>query len=240
MNKHICVFLAFQEFDVITKAFESNYMDSIDFFIIENQSKNSPKIKEYFLSKNLVGYIQFEQNISFNAVNIFIRDYFDLLKKYDYITFTDGDFYLYDATDTFKELVYVLDNFKCSFVSVPMYMGNRYILKNPIIGIDKYIDVMKLRYKQMTYSCMEGWTGNNFVTMKNKDLYLIKDVNYVDTQLRAKLNSLKLKWITIKKNMVYHLTWDLYQPGNEYFEWKKIVYPKIWIEIKTSTYEKIK
>lgn len=239
-NKHICIFLAFQEFDIIRQAFESNYIDDIDFFIIENKSKNSDKIKNYFLNKNLIGYIQFEKNISFNAMNIFINDYFEFLKEYDYITFTDGDLFLYNAKDTFQELIYILNNFNSTFVSVPLYLDNHYKSKNRIIGIDRYNDIMKLRYEKINYSYLNGHTSNTFITLKNKDLYLIKDIKYIDMYLKKKLDSLNLKWLKIQKNKAYHLTWDLYQEGNKYFEWKKQVIFNIWTDIRFSKYNKIK
>jgi hypothetical protein len=39
--------------------------------------------------------------------------------------------------------------------------------------------------------------------------------------------------------LVYHLTWDLYVEGNEYFEYKKQVYDKIFFEEKQSNYTKL-
>ena len=41
MNKHICIFQAFEQVEIIKQSFESMYLDSVDFFVIENKSKNS-------------------------------------------------------------------------------------------------------------------------------------------------------------------------------------------------------
>ena len=94
MNKHICIFFCYEQVDVIKTAFDSNYVEGIDFFVVENGSRNSKEIEQYFQTKNLKGYIQFEKNISGNAMNIFLKDYMDLLKGYDDITITDGDFFV--------------------------------------------------------------------------------------------------------------------------------------------------
>lgn len=46
--KHICVFLAYQNIEHIKTSFESMYLDSVDYFIVENFSENSDSIKEFF------------------------------------------------------------------------------------------------------------------------------------------------------------------------------------------------
>ena len=99
--KHICVFLAYQNFEHIKMSFESMYLDSIDYFIIENKSDKSNEIRNFFESKKLKGYIQFQKNIAANAVNIFIKDFYNLLMEYDVITITDGDLYVYNIQDAF-------------------------------------------------------------------------------------------------------------------------------------------
>jgi phosphosulfolactate synthase (CoM biosynthesis protein A) len=103
--KHICVFFIYNNLEHIIKSFESIQCPNIDYFIIENKSDNSSKIQEYFFTKNLKGYIQFEENISNNAIEIFLKDYKELLLEYDYITITDGDIEIKDINSTFKELI---------------------------------------------------------------------------------------------------------------------------------------
>ena len=51
---------------------------------------------------------------------------------------------------------------------------------------------------------------------------------------------MKGRWFKTNKNIAYHLTWDLYYEGNEYFEWKKQVFDKIWFTEKHSNYKIIK
>ena len=100
---HICIFFIYHNLDHIIKSFESIQTPNVDYFIIENKSKNSNKIQEYFSTKTLKGYIQFEKNISNNAIEIFLNDYKELLLEYDYITITDGDLEIKDIYSTFKE-----------------------------------------------------------------------------------------------------------------------------------------
>ena len=87
MNKHVLIFLEFNNVDDIKKSFESMYLPDIDYFIIENKSGYSEEIKNYFLEEkktrdNIVKYIQYEKNIAAVAVNIAIRDYADFFKQY--------------------------------------------------------------------------------------------------------------------------------------------------------------
>ena len=79
MNKHICILICFNNLEHIKQCYESLYNKNIDFFIIENYSDNSEKIKEFFIDKNIIGYIQFEKNISHKAVSTFITDYENIL-----------------------------------------------------------------------------------------------------------------------------------------------------------------
>ena len=54
--KILCVFLAFKNVNIIKRSFDSlsNNNLNIDFFIVENPSKNSALIEEYFNTKNVV------------------------------------------------------------------------------------------------------------------------------------------------------------------------------------------
>lgn len=71
MNKHICVLFCFNNIQHIKQCYESLYNDNIDYFVVENKSTNSQQIQEYFNKQNLKGYIQFEQNITYKAMEIF-------------------------------------------------------------------------------------------------------------------------------------------------------------------------
>ncbi len=226
MKEHICVFLAFDNVDIISRSFNSMYHESIDFFIVENPSKDSEKISEFFKDKKLVGYIKFEENIAANAINVFIKDYKELLLKYNYITITDGDFYVYDIIATINEIKCGL-NEGYGIVSADLYKDNNYALGNKrIVGIDKYIE-FSLNSKTNVW-CVEGVTGGSLITIKSENLYFFEGIHFIDTIICEKIYGLKQKWGKTSKNLLYHLTWDLYVEGNEYYTWKKSVYPNIW------------
>ena len=89
MKKHICILFCFNNVDHIITCYESLQIDNVDFFVIENKSENSDLISTYFKTKPLTGYLQFNSNISNNAVTIFLKDFRSLLEQYDYITITD-------------------------------------------------------------------------------------------------------------------------------------------------------
>lgn len=235
--KHICIFLAFNNFEHIKLSFESMYLDNIDFFVIENPSENSEKIKEFFLTKKLKGYIQFEKNIAANAVNIFIRDFYSLLEQYDIITITDGDLYLADARDCFKEIIDNLNYPNVIISSANLFKENYYNLKNPIIGIDNYIK--KYKDSQIESKPTYANTANNLITLKKENLSILKNIYYLDSNISRKVNSLNKKWASTTKNIVYHLTWDLYSQNTEYYKWKLKVFPYIWKIVEESKYIKI-
>ena len=226
--KHICIFLAFKNVEHIKLSFDSMSHDDVDFFIVENHSENSDEIYEYFKNKKLVGYIKFNENIAANAINIFIKNHRDLLLEYDYITMTDGDLFVYDIKETINEIRNALDRNICSIASSSLYMGNWYSIRNDnrLIGIEYYNDYMKNTIK--SFGCVEGSTSGYLMTIRKKDLHLFENIHFIDSNILDRINNMGLAWYKTNKNLVYHLTWDLYVEGNEYFEWKKQVYPQIW------------
>jgi len=226
--KHICVFLAFKNIEHIKLSFDSMYHDDVDFFIVENHSENSNGIYEYFKTKKLVGYIKFNENIAANAMNVFFKDYKDLLLNYDFITMTDGDLYVYNIKETFDEIRSALDRNVCSIASAALYMGNWYSVRNNnrMIGIEHYIKFMEKN--TIPFGCVGGSTSGYLMTVRKGNLHIFENIHFIDTNILNKVNSLGLSWYKTNKNLVYHLTWDLYVEGNEYFEWKKKVYPGIW------------
>jgi hypothetical protein len=107
INKnHLIVFIAFKHFDIVKSSLDSIIgYESADVFVVENKSENSVELENYFSTKNLVGYIQFETNIANSAVTTFIRDFWDLICNYEYVTITDGDLFIADVNETFKEVI---------------------------------------------------------------------------------------------------------------------------------------
>lgn len=227
--KHIIVFLAFENLDIVKTSFDSIKSANADFFIVENHSKNSHLIKEYFSREKLIGYIQFEKNARANAINVFVRDYYDLLSKYDFITITDGDLFVYNIKETFDEIISTFDHPQCYVCGVSLYSGNSYLNIGPnrVVGIQPYIDHMVSKANIKPASTF-GRTGCYLLTFSNKTLFLIKDIHFIDTNIFNKANENGGKTFKTTKNLAYHLTWDLYFDGNPYYENKKNNLVEIW------------
>jgi hypothetical protein len=91
-----------------------------------------------------------------------------------------------------------------------------------------------------SFGSIEGNTGNFFLTIQKKDLWLIKNDLFLDSRINKDVKQLGKKWVKTYRNIVYHLTWDLYVDGNDYYEWKKEVSKTIWFERKNSEFLTIK
>jgi hypothetical protein len=227
--KHIIVFLAFENLDIIKTSFDSIKDANADFFVVENKSENSDAIKKYFLGEKLIGYIQFEKNARANAMNVFVKDFYALLLKYDFITITDGDLFVYDIKDTFSEIISTFSHPDCYVCGASLYMGNNYlnIGSNRVVGTQPYIDHMKSKTGVKPASTF-GRTGGYLLTFSNKTLFLIKDIHFIDTNIFNRVNNNGGKCFRTTKNVAYHLTWDLYFDGNPYYENKKNNLAQIW------------
>lgn len=231
MNNILIVSIVFQEIDIIKKSFNSIYNSDFDYFIIENKSNNSDEISKYFLNNNfnnIVGYICFNENISATAVNVFLRDFHSLIKQYEYLIITDGDFYIYDIKDLINENIKAFNNTNCYISSTSLFLENNYTNnKNRIIGIDNYIKKQKLR-NHINHSHKIGITSACFLTFKTSNIEFLKQIHFIDTNIHKKVNQIGGIWLVSQKNQTYHLTWDLYVEGNPYYEWKKQVINDIW------------
>lgn len=229
MIKHICVFFAYHNIEHIIKSFESIQKPNIDYFIIENKSENSNQIQEYFFTKNLKGYIQFKENITNNAIEIFLKNYKELLLKYDYITITDGDLEIGDIDLTFKEIIknLNLENVGVSCVDLtldnfPYHIPNSNTwLPSNCIATKEYIECP---------------TGVYLMTLKKENLELFCNGKFIDSAIHHRTKNQNLKWVKTKLNKAYHLTWDLYVEGNPYYEFKVQHINHIWNHSNTSPY----
>jgi len=226
MKDHICVVLTYLHPDIIKKSFDSIKNADCDFFIIENKSEKSDQIAEYFLQTDLTGYVQFEDNISNQAIDIFIHDFSWLLEKYKYITITDGDLYVYDVKSMFSEILENLEQPDAIVSSASLYRGNYYLRADRVIGTEQYDELSK---KSLVIpGPVFTNTANNFVTIKRENLDLIQGIHYQDTTVSGLVYAKNKKWVATRKHLAYHLTWDLYVEDNPYYEWKKQVLPSIW------------
>jgi hypothetical protein len=225
--KHLIIFLAYQNTEIVIKSFESIFDSEFDYFIIENFSENSDEIKSFFLNKNLLGYIQFEENIAANAINIFIKDFFYLFNDYEYVTITDGDLYVFDIKNCMREIKSAFIDENCMVSGASLYQGNNYKNINRIIGIEYYLDYMK-NNDNLEEKSIFGKTGNYLLTFNKNSFNILNDIHYIDTNIYKKINDNSGNYYRTNKNLVYHLTWDLYFDGNNYYEFKKNNIDEIW------------
>jgi hypothetical protein len=238
MKKHLIVFVAYQHLDIISKSFESIKDLDADIFIVENQSENSRAIADYFEDKNLVGYIQFHENIANSCVSIFIANYWSLIEQYEYVTFTDGDLYVHDAKGMFDEIFGAFKNPEVIVSSADLWQGNNYT-NSVRLGLDSFTN--ESNCNKALFGSIQGHTGNFFITIKQQDINLVRlNKIYLDSFLAESVNALNRTWFKVNRNKVYHLTWDLYYDGNPYFEFKKQVFDKIWFKEHHSGYDVLK
>jgi hypothetical protein len=188
------------------------------------------KLKIFFETKKILSHIRFDENITNDAVNIFIKDYSEVLNKYDYITFSDCDLIIDNSDQTFREIKknlefndIVVSCVDLNMSNLPKVTGSENWIPNPINITDDYI---------------ECDTGIHLMTIKRKDFWIIENVNFLDSTLISNVKKNKKKWVKTLINKAYHLTWDLYYDGNEYFEYKKN--NNIWNNKKNSNYKILK
>jgi len=238
MKKNLIVFVAYQHSYIIRKSFESIKDLDSDIFIVENQSENSKAIAEYFEDKNIVGYIQFHENIANSCVSIFIADYWELIQQYSYVTFTDGDLYVHDAKAMFEEIFDAFKNPEVIISSADLWQGNNY-QNSERLGLESFID--QSNNNKEVFGSVQGHTGNFFVTIKQEDINIVRQNKiYLDSFLAQSVNGMNRSWFKVNKNKVYHLTWDLYYEGNPYYEFKKQVFNTIWFQEHHSGYDVLK
>ena len=246
MKKHLIVFLAYQHPEIIQNSFQSILVkEGADIFVVENPSENTVKIRSYFSqyldNEWLKGYIVFDENVANSAINIFLKDYKEFLSKYQYITITDGDLFVYNIEDTFLEIFEGLELPDVVVSTCDLWGGNDYRNGNPL-GVEQYVhESYTIKHNSdKKRQCVVGHTGNFLLTVKNENLSIFDNIIYVDSYIAQEVSQRGKLWVHTTKNLAYHETWDLYRDGNPYFEYKKQVFDKIWFKEQFSNYQKIK
>jgi hypothetical protein len=232
MNNHICILFCFNNIEHIKKCYESLKNDEIDFWVIENKSINSEEIESYFLSQDIKGYIQFNENITFKALEIFIKDYFYIINKYNFITVSDCDLEVKNSKETFDEIKNNL-----SFPNVGVSCVDLSLINFPyhIKDSDSWIP-SKINENDNYIECL---TGGHLMTIKNINLFLFQN-KFLDSSIHKIVYSNGMKWVKTKLNKAIHLTWDLYQEDNPYFKFKKTHQNLLWEHNITSNYKILK
>jgi hypothetical protein len=230
--KHLCILFCYNNYEHIVKCYESLYCTNIDFFILENKSINSDKIENFFKNKNLKGYIQFNKNISNNAIPIFFTDYKQLVEQYDYITFTDCDLEVESSKKTFAEILKNLNLPNVAISCVDLSLDN---LPTNIPGVENWIPSIFLETDEYII-CP---TGGHLMTIKKENLSLFTETNPIlDGNILKKVKNSGMLWVKTKEAKAKHLTWDLYKDEEEYYKFK-INNPGIWNHGEYCDYLKI-
>lgn len=231
MKKHLCILICYQNYEHIMATYNSLKSENIDFIIIENKSQNTELIKEFFLKQPIKKYVLFKNNIVNNAMNIFLKDFFDLLGEYEYITISDCDLLIEDSDETFREIFAILEDRNVGVCCIDLDMKNL----PDVTGAKNWVPPIKME----TETYLEGDSGIHLMTIRNENIDILKNVHFLDSNLIRKCNKNNKKWVKTKKNRAIHLTWDLYKPGNPYYEFKK-KNKNMWHERKESEYDILK
>jgi len=221
------------------------YLENIDFFVVENGSDNSDKIKEYFLSQKskLKGYIQFEKNITTNALFIFVKDYYDLLMTYDIFTLTDSDLYIIDAKKTWDEILKNLQRPSAIYSGCDRFLDNHFTVPNRIVGIDKFKEVMSRKKGNLEYKRGTG-IGIHMMTMKVDKIKKLFDIRPFKDGTISKEVKKKGIWFLTTENIAYNMSWDHFNTMDDYDTAKrkraeKTNTNKWWISEEICNYVKI-
>lgn len=219
--KHACIVFCYSNYEHIATCFDSIDNPAMDFYVLENGSSNSKQIVDYFKTKNIKGYMQFENNISNNSVPIFFKKYKEELESYDYITFTDCDLEISNSDLVFSELRKNLEFPRVAVSCVDLLLDN---LPTHIEGVENWLPSPS----QTTSEYIECPTGIHLMTVKSKHFNLLFESSpFVDSTIYKQVYSQNLKWVKTLNNKAKHLTWDLYTKDNEYYQFK-INNPNIW------------
>lgn len=228
MKNHACVFICFNNVEHIIKSFDSIYRKDTDYFIIENKSDNSSLIENYFINKrdDIGKYIQFNKNISNNAMSIFIKDFNKILKEYSYVTITDGDLYVQDIQSTFQEIFKNLSYPEVLISCVDLSMNNL----PDVPGANSWIP-----QGTQIRDYISCFTGIHLMTVKAENFYILEKDKFVDSYFHQITLFLNKIWAKTLINKAYHLTWDLYTENNPYYL-AKLHTPNIWNHERISDY----
>jgi hypothetical protein len=210
------------------------YLDEIDFFVIENYSSSSSQIEKFFNEcKNIKGYIQFHENISYKANEIFLKDFFEFYSKYEFITITDCDLEVTNTQQTWAEIKNNLEFENVGVSCIDLSMENFPV---HIPGANSWIPD-PLNVSEHYIECA---TGAHLLTIKSKNIDILKTLPFVDSNVFHTVYNMNLKWVKTKINKAKHLTWDLYKQDNEYYQFKQKYIHELWNHQKISNYKIIK
>jgi hypothetical protein len=250
MNKIPLVVLIYKEVEIIKSCLSRlvtdnfyGYYDQFDIYVVENKSENSKEIEKFVFSQMEAGhvhkYIQFEKNISNNAIQkVFDDGLIDL--NSEYIVVTDGD--LVPDYNWFKEHKSILDNNKDVFV-ISNTLDSKNLPLNNFPQANLWIGIGNVDRGEY----IESRTGTHLFTFRTADFKrwldyrLHNNLKFCDVNIHDfGYKCLMKKSARTKETKSYHLTWDLYQDINHPYTREKMLNPNIFNHDEFCNYEVFK
>ena len=212
---HLCILFVYKNYDHIKQCFESLYIDGIDFWVVENHSENSNQIQEYFIStKKLKKYFYFTENITNNAMKKVLEDFWQEVTKFDFMTISDCDLVVKNSKEAFDEVKKNASFDEVAFSCIDISLENFPV---NVPGSHKWLPAPKAQ----TQEYIECQTGAHLMTVRREMMpILLEPKHLLDGSLFACTYARNKKWVKTINNKAYHLTWDLYVPGNSYYSEK--------------------
>ena len=228
-----CIVLIYFDIEVIQKSihFLLKSNEKLELIVIENKSEfTDPKIKPFILDliqqKKISKYILFEENISNNAIEVFLTKNIEYIKKHKYIILTDGDFIVESSDWLTEELSIVEKNSNVFACGISLMMDNLPLKTFP--NAKNWVPPIKKEYNDF----YEGLTGAHLLLFRTKDLINFltymrkKKLKFVDSSLHKYCYKIKKKkWARTKRNYARHLTWDSYNDSEHPYTKLKVSKP---------------
>lgn len=236
--------LVYDQYDIVRKSldFIVRSADQLDVVVIENISRNTPKIQKYVHKLAEQGkikrYYLFEENIANNAYSVVLKNERDILRKSKYVILTDGDV-ASNSDEWLNEELSILRNHSVFACGAMLSLHN--------LPLNTFPDAIHW-IPQPTSRLGEydlGPTGVHLLMVRSyclllflKWMHLTKS-SFIDDRLYYFCtNILHMKWARTRREHVTHLTWDLYSDAkNTYTKMKtETPFDQIWRSRKSSNY----
>lgn len=219
-NKIPCYVLVYREVDIIKKSldFFCSLSNDLEIIVIENPSENTPIISQYinYLGNQgkIASYYLFEKNISNNAYDVILTHHLEQIKNHQHIIVSDGDVTVKNGKQWLHEAERIMKNEQVFCCGAELETVNL-----PVESFPEATNWVPPLISKGRVN--EGLTGCHLLMLRGNELGLFmewkkeNDNHFVDGELhKFCYQTLKKKWVRTKRNLAYHLTWDLYKDLN--------------------------
>lgn len=239
MKRIPCIILCYYDFRAVKESltFFSKYKDRLELIVVENPSTHSDKIKPFInnlmFNKEIDYYIEMDENIGLNAVQILLDENIADWRSSKYIINAEGDIVNTDkTTDSWiDEELLIMDNHP-EVGACGLAIDNEFLKTIDPRGAYWYPPSNDDRgdyYAELTggghavmWRTEEMQAFLNFLTTNN--------LKFVDNHMHPFCrDNLRKVWARTKRNQMHHLSWE-YQltPNHEYHNLKV---GKEWTEL---------